>query len=96
MNGGEFVSIVLVIGIIAGVVFLTLRGKSSGVGRFYLLGALSILLGIGLSVGGLSQAYRLALYFGPFGFALLISGALVLHRYLNENLIPADAERQNE
>jgi hypothetical protein len=89
-----FDSIVLVIGILAGVVFVTLRGKSSGVKRFYVLGAFSILLGIGLSLGGLSQAYRLALYFGLFGFAVMISGGLVLRRYLSENPMPAETENE--
>jgi hypothetical protein len=89
----EFDSMVLVIGIIAGVVLLPLRGESTGANRFRLLGAISIGLGIGLSLSGVSQEQQLALFFGLFGIANLISGGFVLHGYLNQNPIP---ENQNE
>lgn len=88
-----FDSMVLVIGILAGVVFLMLRGKSSGGKRFPVLGLFSILLGIGLSLSGLSEIYRLASFFGLFGMASLISGGLVLRRYLNQN--PMRVEQQH-
>jgi hypothetical protein len=91
-----FDSMVLVTGILAGVVFLTLRGKPSGRKRFHVLGLFSVLLGIGLSLSELSELYRLASFFGLFGIASLASGGWVLRHYLNQNPMPADAERQNE
>ncbi|HEX6268716.1 MAG TPA: hypothetical protein VFZ43_00645 [Anaerolineales bacterium] len=88
-----FDSMVLVIGILAGVVFFTLRGRSSGVKRFHILGVSSFLLGIGLSLSGFPEVYKLAAFFGSLGVVILISGILVLRRYLNENPMPA--ENQN-
>jgi hypothetical protein len=89
-----FDSIVLVTGILAGVVFFTLRGKSSGVKRFHVLGVFSFLLGIGLSLSGLSEVFRLALFFGLLGIAIMLSGVLVLRRYLSENPLPAEDENE--
>jgi hypothetical protein len=88
-----FDSMVLVIGTLAGVVFLMLRGKSSDGKRFPVLGLFSILLGIGLSLSRLSEVYRLGLFFGLFGIASLVSGGLVLGGYLNQN--PKPVEQQN-
>ena len=89
-------SMVLGTGILVGAVFIALRGKSSGVTRFYYLGGLSLVLGVGLSLDNLSQAYNLALFYGLLGLALLVSGILVLMRYLRENPMPPDAENNNE
>ena len=83
-------SMVLVTGLLLGVVFIALRGKSSGLKRFYALGGLAILLGIGLAFSKLAQVYTLALFYGLLGVAILVSGALVLRRYLNENPLPAE------
>jgi hypothetical protein len=83
-------SMVLVTGLLAGVIFIALRGKSSGLKRFYALGVLAILLGIALAFSRLAQAYTLGLFYGLLGAAILVSGALVLHRYLNENPLPAE------
>jgi hypothetical protein len=88
-----FDSMVLIIGVLAGVVFLMLRGKSSGGKRLLVLGLFSILVGIGLSLSGLSEIYRLASFFGLFGVASLVSGGLVLRRYFNQN--PMRVEQQN-
>ncbi len=87
-------SMVLATGIIVGAVFIVLRGKSSGVTRFYYLGGFSLILGVGLSFDNLSQAYNLALFNGLLGIVILISGALVLSRYLKEN--PQPVEESNE
>jgi hypothetical protein len=81
-------------GVLVGVVFVALRGKSSGVTRFYALGVFSILLGIGLSASGLSQAYSLGSFYGLLGIAIVLSGGLVLRRYLSEN--PMSAEDEHE
>lgn len=90
-----FDSTVLVTGILAGVVFFTLQGRSSGGIRFRVFGVASALLGIGLSLSGLSEAFRLGIFFGLLGIALLLSGGLVLREYLHQNPMPAGAEGPN-
>lgn len=89
-------SMVLVTGVLVAVVFIALRGKSSGVTRFYILGGFSLLLGIGLSFSGLLEEYNLALFYGLLGVVIMVSGGTVLRRYLSENPMPTDAERDNE
>lgn len=83
-------SMVLITGVLVAVVFIALRGRSSGVTRFYILGGYSLLLGIGLSLSGLIDEYNLALFYGLLGVAILVSGGLVLFRYLRENPLPAE------
>ena len=85
-------SMALFTGVIVGVIFIALRGKSSGLKRFYLLGGLSIVLGIGLAFDNLSQTYTLGLFYGLLGIAVLISGGLVLRRYMIENPMPSENE----
>jgi hypothetical protein len=87
-------SMVLVTGILVGVVFIALRGKSSGLTRFYILGGFSFLLGIGLSFSGLPEAYNLALFYSLLGIVIMISGGLTLRRYLLENPFPAEDGRE--
>jgi hypothetical protein len=87
-------SMVLITGVLVGVIFIALRGKSSGLKRFYLLGGLAIVLGIALAYSGLPQVYTLTLFYSLIGIAVLISGGLVLRRYLAEN--PPQAEMDNE
>jgi len=89
-------STVLITGVLVAVMFIALRGKSSGVTRFYIMGGFSLLLGVGLSFGGLPNEYNLALFYGLLGIAIMISGGTVLRRYLRENPMPTDAERDNE
>ena len=86
-------SMVLFTGVIVGVIFIALRGKSSGLKRFYLLGSLSIVLGITLAYSKLPQVYTLSLFYGLLGIFILISGGLVMHQYLNEN--PLQPENGN-
>ncbi len=50
--------------------------------RFYLLAALSSLVGIGLSFSGFGDIFGLSLYYGSMGLGLLISGLIVLRDYL--------------
>ncbi len=69
-------SMALITGLLVGVIFIALRGKSSGLKRFYLLGGLAIVLGVVLSFSGLSQAYNLGLFYGLLGIAIMISGGL--------------------
>lgn len=87
-------SMALITGLLVGVVFIALRGKSSGLKRFYLLGGLAIVLGVALSFSRLSQSYNLGLFYGLIGLAIVISGALVLRRYLSEN--PLTTENDSE
>jgi len=83
-------SMVLITGLLVGVIFIALRGKSSGLKRFYILGGLSILLGVGLAFADLSQTYSLGLFYGLLGLAIVISGGVVLRSYMNENPVPAE------
>lgn len=85
-------STVLVTGVVVGAVFMLLRGKSYGVQRFYFLGAVSAILGVVLSLGKLPNAYALAAFYGLMGLAVMVSGGLMLFRYLREN--PLAAEEQ--
>jgi hypothetical protein len=87
-------SMALISGLLVGIIFIALRGKSSGLKRFYVLGGLAIALGIVLSFSNLSQAYNLGLFYGLLGIVILISGGLVLRRYLAEN--PPQLEMDNE
>jgi len=87
-------SMVLGTGILIAAVFIALQGKSSGVTRFFYLGGLSFALGIGLSLDSLSQAYNLAVFYGLLGMSILISGVLVLRRYLSEHPLPAEDENE--
>jgi len=80
----------LVTGLLVGLIFIALRGKSSGLKRFYVLGGLAILLGVALSFSSLSQAYNLGLFYGLMGLAIVVSGGLVLRRYLDENPLPLE------
>ena len=83
-------SMALITGLLVGVIIIALRGKSSGLKRFYLLGGLAIALGVVLSFSGLSQAYSLGLFYGLIGIAIMISGGMVLRRYLSENPLPPE------
>ena len=87
-------SMVLFTGVIVGVIFIALRGKSSGLKRFYVLGGLSILLGIALAFSKVPQVYTLAIFYGLLGIAIVISGGLVMRQYINEN--PVHSENGNE
>lgn len=87
-------SMVLITGVLVGVIFIALRGKSSGLKRFYALGGLAILMGIFLAYSNLPQVYTLSLFYGLLGIAILISGGLVLRSYLQEN--PPSSENDHE
>ena len=88
-------SMVAVSGVLVSVILLVKQGWSSKVQRFYVLSAVSLILGIVLSVSGLPRGYNLGAFYGLMGIAFAISGGLTLQRYLHENPLPADAERQN-
>ena len=86
-------SIVAVTGVAVGLILVFLRAKSSGLTRFYILGAVSIVLGLGFSVSGLPNGYSLGWFYGLMGVSFLLSGGLTLRRYLENNPLPADAEQ---
>ncbi|MDX1378138.1 MAG: hypothetical protein R3307_04755 [Anaerolineales bacterium] len=92
----EVDSMVLVSSILVGAIFILLRGRSSGVTRFYYFyfGGLSFALGIGLSLGSLPRLYSLGLFYGVFGFVILISGTLVLRQYLQKNPMPMENDHE--
>ena len=81
---------VLATGVLVGVIFISLRGKSSGVQRFYVTGSLAIVLGVVLSFSKLTQVYNLALFYGVLGIVILIFGVVVLIKYLRENPMPEE------
>ena len=87
-------SMILGTGVMVGAIFIAIRGKSTGVTRFYVMGVFSILIGVGLSLDKLSQEYNLALFYGLFGIVVMISGGLVLRRYLSENPMPMEADNE--
>ena len=87
-------SMVMITGLLVGVIFIALRGRSSGLKRFYALGGLAIVLGVALAFSKLSQAYTLALFYGLIGVVILISGTLVLRRYLIENPMPSENDNE--
>ena len=92
----ELDSIVLATAAMFSVVFIFVRGKSSGVLRFYLLGVFSLLLGVGLSLDNLSRSYSLAIFFYLLGITVMVTGFIVLRRYISENPMPIDGEDDNE
>jgi hypothetical protein len=81
---------VAVTGLIVALILVVLRTKSSGLARFYVLGAISLVLGLALSLSGLPNGYSLGLFYGLMGVCSLISGGLTLRRYLKENPLPAE------
>ena len=83
-------SMVAVTGVLVAVVLVVKQGWSSGVGRFYVLSAVSLFLGIALSFSGLASGYSLGVFYGLMGLAFVISGGLTLRRYLHENPMPAE------
>jgi hypothetical protein len=85
-----FDSIVAVTGVAVGLILMILRAKSSGLARFYVLGAVSIVLGLALSVSELPHGYSLGLFYGLMGVTFMLSGGLTLRRYLEENPLPAE------
>jgi len=80
-------------GLVAGVIFIMTQARG-GEGRFYILGGLSIILGLALSFSSLSESYSLGLFYGLIGMAAMISGGLTLARYLRENLMPAEGNNE--
>jgi hypothetical protein len=64
--------------------------------RFYLLAALSSLIGAGLSLSGIGDIFGLSLYYGFMGLGLLLSGLLVLRDYLLKTQPPDDSQENRD
>lgn len=90
-----FDAIVAVTGVAVGLILITLRAKASGMARFYVLGAVSMVLGLALSISNLPDGYSLGFFYGLMGLSFLLSGGLTLQRYLEENPLPGDGEGSN-
>ena len=87
-----FDSIVLVTGVAVGLILVFLRAKSAGLARFYVMGTVSVLLGLALSVSKLPNGYSLGLFYGLMGMCFMVSGGLTLRLYLEENPLPAESQ----
>lgn len=85
-----FDSIVAVTGVAVGLILVILRAKSAGLARFYILGAVSIILGLAFSISGLPNGYSLGLFYGLMGVSFMLSGGLTLRHYLEKNPLPAE------
>ena len=81
-------------GLLFGAVFIILRARSNGVGRFYVLGTFCIILGMALSFSGLTMGYSLGLLYGLTGIASMLSGAITLLHYLRENPLPEETKNE--
>jgi hypothetical protein len=79
-------------GILVGAILIFLQGRRSGLERFYVLGGMSIVLGIALALSGLPDGYGLGLFYGLMGVCFLISGGLTLRLYLEENPLPVEGQ----
>lgn len=90
-----FDSTVALTGLIVAGILVIIQAKSSGLVRFYILGAVSLVLGLILALSGLPEGYSLGLFYGLMGVCYLVSGAWTLQGYLKENPLPVDRERQN-
>jgi hypothetical protein len=77
--------LVLLQGLVLGVL-LTILGQ--GLPRFFFLGGWSAVLGVGLSRLAVPEETANGLLYGLTSLALLLSGGLVLARYLRQNRIP--------
>ncbi|HMB22984.1 MAG TPA: hypothetical protein VKP08_09155 [Anaerolineales bacterium] len=81
-------------GLLVGAILIFMQGRGAGLERFYALGGLSAVLGVALSLSGLPSGYGLGLYYSLMGVTYIISGGIVLQRYLHENPLPAGAEHE--
>lgn len=88
-------SIVAVTGVAVGLILIILRAKSARLARFYVLGMVSVVLGLALSISGLPNGYSLGLFYGLMGACFIVSGGWTLRLYLEQNPLPVDAKGQN-
>lgn len=77
-------------GILMGLILVYLNAKGIGLLRFYILAALSVVFGLGLSFVTWPMESRLSSLYGFMGSASIISGGLTLRRYLLQNPRPTE------
>jgi hypothetical protein len=65
--------------------FLLVIGYRLALARFYALAAISLILGVGISLSGMGNDPGLAIFYGLMGLAVTVSGAVTLHNYLQNN-----------
>lgn len=85
-------AVVLATGVLVALIWSILCARAARVNRFYVLAALSLVLGVLLSLSGWPQGYALGCFYGSLGVATMISGALALRHYLSRNPMPAEPE----
>jgi hypothetical protein len=89
----SFLNITLALtGIVVGLILIFAQGRGSGMERFYVLGGISFVLGIGLALSGLPEGYSLGMFYGLMGLCFILSGGLTLRRYLAENPLPLEPQ----
>lgn len=86
----SFDAMVAMTGLLGAWVFMILHARSSGFTRFYVLAGVSIVLGLVLSVTGLSISHNAGLFYGLMGICVAISGGWTLRRYLQQNPTPVE------
>ena len=84
----EYLALVISV-VLLGVLVIQV-GYRSGLHRFYILAFFDFLIGAGLVVSGISILLGLLLFFGLNGLILLISGSLVMWKYMHSNLCSLD------
>jgi hypothetical protein len=87
-------AMVAMTGLLVAVIFIVKQGITTGMGRFYFLSAVSLVLGGILSVSGFARGYNLGLFYGLMGLAFVVSGGVTLNRYLHENPMPAEVRNE--
>lgn len=83
-------SMVAVTGVLVAIILLVKQGWSWGIPRFYVLSAVSLVLGVLLSISGFPRGYNLGAFYGLMGTAFAVSGSLTLRHYLKENPLPTE------
>lgn len=81
-------------GVLGALILSFIGRKASSLVRFLIMGIISIILGIVLSLVNLPMGYALGLYYGMMGLVFIASGILVLGAYLRENPQPVEGSRE--
>jgi hypothetical protein len=89
---GSFAWMPALSGLLVGAILAFLRARGTGINRFYMLAALSVGLGLVLSLSGLPDGFSLGLFYGLMGVCFILSGALTLRSYLQENPLPQEMQ----
>lgn len=72
-------------------IFLFYQGQSFNLSRFYFLALLAAALGVGLSVAGIGNLVGMGIFFIIMGIAVLFSGGIVLHNYIDQAPPPVES-----